>query len=243
MFVGIIAATLLMAHLAAKSGIPKGFVYTSAFWIVLSGLIGARIIHVLDNLDLYREHPGQAFAFWQGGLSWYGALLGGLLAGVVCARISKISLGRLADAGAPAIMLGLAIGRIGCTINGDAYGTPTSLPWGLIYTNPNAYAQLFVAGHPAPVYEMIWCLIIFGVLWNLRGRLRPDGALFPVMVAMYSFGRFFISWVREEPAVVGPLHQAHIISLVLFVASVALLIRWKSGWGRPEPVRITDPLA
>ena len=135
MFVGIIAATLLMAHLAAKSGIPKGFVYTSAFWIVLSGLIGARIIHVLDNLDLYREHPGQAFAFWQGGLSWYGALLGGLLAGVVCARISKISLGRLADAGAPAIMLGLAIGRIGCTINGDAYGTPTSLPWGLIYTN------------------------------------------------------------------------------------------------------------
>jgi len=245
MFAGIIVAALVMAHLAAKGGIPKGFVYISAFWIVLFGLIGARLVHVLDNLDFYSKHLDEALAFWQGGLAWYGALLGGLLAGVICARRKKISIGRLADAGAPAIMLGLAIGRIGCTINGDAYGTPTSLPWGLIYTNPNAYAYAIspVAGHPAPVYEMIWCLIVFGILWKLWGRLRPDGALLLLMVAMYSFGRFLISWVREEPAVLGPLHQAHIISLVLFAASVALLIHCKIGWARPEPVAEAQPLA
>jgi len=235
MMLGIVVATWLTVRLAVKNGIPADFVYTTAFWIVASGLIGARLIHVLDNLDFYRKEPGEILAFWNGGLSWYGGFLGGLLAGVVCARLSKISLGRFADAVSLGVILGLAIGRIGCTINGDSYGTPTSLPWGLVYTNPNAYAPLFVAGHPAPVYEIIWDLIIFGVLWRLRGRLRPDGSLFLTMVAMYSLGRFLISWVREEPAVLGPLHQAHIISLVLFVGALALLARRRVAWARPAP--------
>jgi len=226
-------ATLLLARLAREKGIPRGFVYSSALWIVLFGLVGARLVHVLDNLDLYKHNVADAFAFWEGGLAWYGGLLGGLLAGAVCARVGNIPIGRFADAAAPAIMVGLAIGRIGCTINGDAYGTPTSLPWAFIYTKPNDYADLGVPGHPAPVYEMMWCLIVFGVLWRLRRRLRPDGALFLLMVAMYSFGRFVISWVRAEPAVLGPLHQAHIISLVLLVASVYLLARWKVGWTTP----------
>ncbi|MBM4463268.1 MAG: prolipoprotein diacylglyceryl transferase [Chloroflexi bacterium] len=235
MLLGIVVATWLTVRLAVKNGIPAHFVYTTTFWIIAGGLIGARLVHVLDNLDFYGKEPGEVLAFWNGGLSWYGGLLGGLLAGVICARLSKVSLGRFADAAAPGVILGLAIGRIGCTINGDAYGTPTSLPWGLVYTNPNAQAPLFVAGHPAPVYEIIWDLIIFGVLWRLRGRLKPEGSLFLTMIAMYSFGRFLISWVREEPSVLGPLHQAHIISLVLFVGAVALLTRWRVASVKPVP--------
>ncbi len=228
MLAGIVVAALLSVRLAAAGGIPKQFVYTSAFWIVLFGLIGARLMHVLDNLDFFSENPVEIFAFWAGGLSWYGALLGGTLAGVVCARVNKIPLGRFADTVAPAIMLGLAIGRIGCTINGDAYGTPTGLPWGLVYTHPNSYADLFVAGHPAPVYEIIWLLLIFGLLWRLKSRIKPDGSLFLIMVAVYSFGRFLISWVRAESAVLGPLHQAHIISLVLFAVATAWLVYRKT---------------
>jgi len=234
MFLGIIVATWLSMRLAKEGGMSAEVVFGSAFWLVLFGLLGARLVHVLDNLDVYGDDPGRILAFWKGGLSWYGALLGGLLGGFIAARVHKISLARFADILAPAIILGLSIGRIGCTINGDAYGTPTGLPWGLVYTHPDAYADLNVAGHPAAVYEIIWNLMVFGILWRLKGRIRPDGSLFLAMVAMYSFGRFFISWVREEPAVLGPLHQAHIISLVLFVGAVALLAYWRVGWVRPE---------
>jgi prolipoprotein diacylglyceryl transferase len=233
MVLGIIVAVLLTLRLAKRAGISEESIFTSAFCIVLFGLIGARLVHVLDNLDLYGDDPASIFAFWEGGLAWYGGLVGGFLGGAVYARVGKLSLARLADTVAPGVILGLAIGRIGCTINGDSYGTPTSLPWGFIYTHPDAFAPLGVAGHPAPVYEIIWNLIVFGVLWKLRGRLKPDGALFLTMIAMYSFGRFFISWVRAEPAVLGPLHQAHIISLVLFIGAVAFLLYRKVGWVKP----------
>jgi len=234
MVLGIVVAVLLTLRLAKRAGISEESIFTSAFCIVLFGLIGARLVHVLDNLDLYGDDPASIFAFWEGGLAWYGGLVGGFLGGAVYAWVGKLSLARLADTVAPGVILGLAIGRIGCTINGDAYGTPTSLPWGFIYTHPDAFAPLGVAGHPAPVYEIIWNLIVFGVLWKLRGRLKPDGALFLTMIAMYSFGRFFISWVREEPAVLGPLHQAHIISLFLFIGAVALLLYRKVGWVKGE---------
>ena len=243
MLTGIVVATLLGARLAVRGGIPTEQVYLSAFWIVLLGMIGARLVHVLDNLDLYSEYPTQILAFWSGGLSWYGALIGGLLGGALYARKNRISVGRFADALAPAVMLGLSIGRIGCTLNGDAYGTPTGLPWGFVYTHPNAYADLFVAGHPAPVYEIIWVLAVFGVLWRLKGRVKPDGSLFLAMVAMYSFGRFFISWVRAEPAVLGPLHQAHIISLALFVIAVALLFYFRARAVTPAEALSAEPLA
>jgi phosphatidylglycerol:prolipoprotein diacylglycerol transferase len=133
-------------------------------------------------------------------------------------------------------MLGLSIGRIGCTINGDAAGTPTSLPWAFTYTHPDSFAPLWVATHPAPVYEILWIMAILGLLWWLKGKIKPDGSLFLVMLAAYSFGRFIISWARDEGAVLGPLHQSHIISLVLFVAAVFLLFRLKTGWVKSEPV-------
>jgi phosphatidylglycerol:prolipoprotein diacylglycerol transferase len=87
-----------------------------------------------------------------------------------------------------------------------------------------------VAGHPAPVYEMIWDLLIFALLWRLRGRLIPEGSLFLLYLALYSFGRFFISWVRVEPAVLGSLHQAHIVSIAVFIAAVVLLVRHRPRW-------------
>jgi phosphatidylglycerol:prolipoprotein diacylglycerol transferase len=272
MITGIIVAILLGGRVASKVGIEPNAVYTSALWIVLFGLIGARLTHVIDEFDHYSHHLGQIFAIWEGGLGWYGGLIGGTVGGVVYAKFARIL--------ALAVFLGLAIGRLGCTINGDAYGTPTSLPWGLIYTHPDAYADFFVKGHPAPIYEIIWIfgfsialwalsgkkipsiwlgvlgaafvivlnliisdglwtqfwvtmlgiavvaalsIIIYIVLSKLRGWLSPPGSLFCATVAMYAFGRFLVSWVRDEPSVLGPLHQAHIISIILFVGSLAFL--------------------
>ena len=233
MVLGIVVAIWLTLRLAKRAGIPEESIYISALWVVLFGLIGARLVHVLDNLGYYGDNPSEIFAFWEGGLAWYGGLIGGVLAAVVCARVKKFPLERFADAAAPGVILGLAIGRIGCTINGDAYGTPTSLPWGLIYTHPDAYAEPWIAGHPAPVYEIIWCLIVFVILWRLRPQLKLEGSLFLTFVTLYCLGRFFISWVREEPAVVASLHQAHIISLVLFLGAIGLLA-YRKVRAKPE---------
>jgi len=173
-------------------------------------------------------------AFHEGGLAGYGGLIGGIVAVVIYARVKKFSLGRFADAAAPGVILGLSIGRIGCTSNGDAAGTPTSLPWGLVYTHPDSFAPLWVSTHPAPVYEILWNLAVVGVLLWLTGKIRPDGSIFLVMLATYSVGRFIISWARDEAAVLGPLHQSHIISLVLFAVAVGLLIYFKAGRVKPE---------
>ena len=240
MCIGIVAGVLLTLRLGKRAGIAEEAILTAAMLAVIFGLIGARVTHVLDNLSYYSSDPANIAAIWEGGLGWYGGLIGGSLAVVVYFWIKKLPLARFADAAAFGVILGLSIGRIGCTINGDAAGTPTSLPWGFVYTNPDSFAPLFVATHPAPVYEILWNMVILGLLWWLKGRLKPDGSLFLVMLASYSFGRFFISWVRDEPAVLGPLHQSHIISLALFVFAIALLAYRKVSLVKTERTAARD---
>lgn len=228
---------LFTLRLSKRIGISEEFVYVSAPWVLIFALTGARLVHVLDNLGLYSDDSSKILAFWEGGLAWYGGLIGGVLAVFVCARVKKFSLACFLDCCAPGIILGLAIGRIGCTINGDVCGIPTSLPWGIIYTHPGScpvkWGLSGVSLHPVAIYEIILCFTTFALLLWLLGWLKSDGSLFFVMVAMYSFGRFLLSWLRAEQvesAVWGPLHQAHIISLVLFVGAVALLAYHKVGW-------------
>lgn len=239
MLLGIIGGVSLTFYLAKRNGIPEDAIVTAAVWAVVAGLIGARLTHVLDNLDIYLNDPLSILALHKGGLGWYGGLIGGILAVLIYARIRKFPLARFADAAGFGVLLGLAIGRIGCTINGDAYGTPTSLPWGLVYTHPDAYATPFVAGHPAPVYEILWIGLVLGILWWLKGRVKPDGTIFVISLAAYAIGRFLISWVRAEPPVLGPLHQSHLISIGLLVVALALLAYRRVQWVRKEPVQET----
>lgn len=212
------------AYWAKRAGISRDMVYSIAMWAVPGGIVGARLVHVLDDVDFYFNNPGQVFDFWEGGVSIFGAILGGIIAAFLYAKLRGLPFNRLADLTAPGIILAMAVGRIGCTINGDAYGTPTSLPWGLTYTHQGTFAERGVAGHPAPVYEILWDLVVFAVVWRLRGRLKPAGALLLFYLALYSFGRFFISFVREEPERLGPLHEAHLIALLVMAITVPLLI-------------------
>ena len=239
MALGILTGILFSWWMAKRTDIPRGFIFEAAIWCVVLAILGARLVHVLDRWSDYSSNPVQIFAFWEGGLAWYGGLLGGILAGVIWAKLKGISWGLLADVVAPGVILGLAVGRIGCTINGDICGTPTSSPWSIIYTHPASYPVGWGLGntplHPVTLYEIILNLIIFGVLLWLWGRLKPEGSLFAIMMMIYSFGRFFISWLRPEQveaSILGPLHQAHIISLVLFFGAIAFLVYRKVGWAK-----------
>jgi phosphatidylglycerol:prolipoprotein diacylglycerol transferase len=220
---------------ARGSGFSEDFLYTAAIWGVVGGMVGARLVHVIANLSYYVQHLGQVVAVWAGGASILGAILGATVGVWVYTALKGESFWRLTDLAALAGPLAQATGRVGCVINGDAYGTPTSLPWGFVYTHPSAFAELGVAGHPAPVYEIIWDLIVFTVLWRWRWRLRPQGSLFLLYLSLYSLGRFFISFVRVEPAWLGSLHQAHIISLLVLAVAVPLLLTRSLGGGAVSP--------
>jgi phosphatidylglycerol:prolipoprotein diacylglycerol transferase len=113
MLAGMIAGVLLTVRLAKKAGFSEDVIYTAALLAIIFGLIGARITHILDNLNYYSSNPGQIAALWQGGLGWYGGLIGGSLAVVVYFWIKKLPLARFADAAAFGVILGLSIGRIG----------------------------------------------------------------------------------------------------------------------------------
>ena len=238
----VLAAVILVARLAKEKAFSTEDVYSTALWGVVGGIIGARLFHVIDKWDYYGYHLWQALRFWQGGLSLYGALVGGFVFGITYAAIRKMPLGKVADLAAPGMILAQAIGRIGCLINGDAYGTPTSLPWGVLYTYPNATEdgiagpkvnEVLVAGHPVPAYEIIWDLIILAVLLRLRKRLKNDWMLFLIYASAYALGRFGLDFLRgDETAVLGPFHQAQVISLIVMAIAIPVLI-WLSR--RPAP--------
>jgi phosphatidylglycerol:prolipoprotein diacylglycerol transferase len=235
MLLGLISGISITLYLARGSQLTTEVILSSFIWAVILGILGARLVHVIDNFDFYRGNLVQIFMVWRGGLAWYGGLIGGVIAIIICSLVRKFSIWQYLDMAAFGVMAGLAIGRIGCTINGDVWGIPTGLPWAIMYTHPEAYARpLNQPLHPVTFYEMALCWAIFGILFWLRKRIKPQGSLFLIMLGAYSLGRFGISWLRgNEAAILGSFHEAHIISLILLAIAIGLLIYRKTGWHKP----------
>jgi len=213
-------------------------VFTAALVGIPAGVIFSRLLHVIDRWDLYKDSLGQIIG--GGGLTIYGAILGAALAVWIYSRFSNFQFGYAADLVAPGILLGQAIGRIGCTINGCCYGTPTSLPWGIGYENEASYgykaSQALLEGmglHPTQVYEIMFLLIVFGVLLKLRGRFKPDGSLFLVYLSLYSLWRLGSDFLRYGTPFLFGLHQAQVIAIIVLVITIPLLI-YRTRWLKAE---------
>jgi len=187
-----------------------------------SGIIFSRFLHVVDFWDYYLKHPGSIIG--GEGLSIWGAVLGATIGIWLFSFFSKkFSFGHLADVIAPGIILAQAIGRVGCTLNGCCYGKATDLPWAIIYINPTTHGPIGVPVHPTQIYEIIFNLIVFGLLVKLRGRLKPDGSLFLVYLALYSLWRLGIDFIRDGTPFLFGLHQAQVISILVLAVTIPLL--------------------
>ncbi|MBI2872555.1 MAG: prolipoprotein diacylglyceryl transferase [Chloroflexi bacterium] len=241
---GIALAILLVSRGAKRAGLDTGKVGNIALWAVVGGVVGARLFHVVDRLSYYVANPSHIVMVNHGGLAIWGGLVTGGLVALFMARREGIPVLKLADATSIGLIAGQMVGRIGCIINGDAYGGATSMPWGFIYTNPGAMLPDSLRGiptHPYPLYEILWGMALLGLLLYLRRRSLPSGVLFLTYVGVYALGRFGLTFVRQEAVVLWGLQQAQVVALVVLALAAAGAARLVTGWpsvtvGRRRPV-------
>jgi phosphatidylglycerol---prolipoprotein diacylglyceryl transferase len=222
---GIAVGTVVAARQAHVRGLAAQHIYDVALWVVIAGVIGARLFHVIDYWEYYAANPGALFALQQSGLAIYGAIVGGFLAIAVFAWRQGLSFWKLADVAVLGLPLGQVIGRIGCFINGCNYGYATELPWGVRWRASGAMVpDPNTAYQPAQLYEAVVAAGVFAVLWPLRKRVQADGILFLLYLILYSVTRFAISFTRPDNLIWLGLRQAQLISLVLVAVAVPLLL-------------------
>jgi phosphatidylglycerol---prolipoprotein diacylglyceryl transferase len=236
---GVIAAAYMAAMEAKRRGLDPDIIWDALFWIVLAGIVGARIWHILTppasmaaegiTTKFYLTHPLDMLNIRNGGLGIFGAVIGGALAFYIYCRNKKLSFPVWMDIVAPGLALAQALGRWGNFFNQELYGAPTNLPWKLFIDTAHrlpAYAQTAYY-HPLFAYEFIWNLLNMAVLlWigrKFAGTLKA-GDIFLVYLIIYPCGRFMLEFLRLDPGQVGGVNINQIIMGIVALAASAFLI-------------------
>lgn len=238
----VLIGVTISQYLAQRRQVNPELISDLSIWLVIGAIPAARIYYVLFQWSEYSQHPERIIAIWQGGIAIHGAIIGGVIAALIFAKLKKISFWQLTDLVAPSLILGQAIGRWGNFFNSEAFGRPTNLPWKLYI--PEARRPLDLASfeyfHPTFLYESLWNLMVFALLLilffrGLSGKPRLKvGTLFLVYWVAYSLGRFWIEGLRTDSLMLGPLRIAQIVSLAGITLGLAGLA-WLYLLKRPLP--------
>jgi phosphatidylglycerol:prolipoprotein diacylglycerol transferase len=210
--VGFLAGARYLSSQTDKLGIPSQTMFDWAFWLLVTGIVGSRILYALLNYEEFEQNKLQVFAIWNGGLVWYGGLIPAVIAGVLLLVKWKLPVLPLCDACAVAIMLALGIGRWSCLLAGDDYGKPTELWQGIRF-----YSGLVPEGlkgiplHPTQLYMSVNALWLFLVLEWIRRRSSYAGKTFAMMLILYAATRaFFIEPFRGDFVERNPSWKKHV---------------------------------
>ncbi len=234
--IGFLAAIRVAAGDTGRRGFDRESFYDMAFWLVLAAIAGARLFHVLVYWSYYAASPSEIYRIWNGGLVFYGGLLAAVAACLVFLRRRGLPFLPTADAAALGIPLGLAFGRIGCALAGCCYGKPTTVPWGIVFSNPASLAPLHVPLHPTQLYESLAGFAIFGILAATRDRFSTPGMRFWTMLILYGVARSFFEIFRDDPrGFLGPFSESQVVSavLVLYAAVSIAVVRARGGPASP----------
>lgn len=217
--VAILAISLLEAK---RLKIPSDDVYNVAIWAIIGGVIMSRVVHIIDHWSYYMEHPEQIVSFE--GVGVYGAVIGILIAVVIYCLVKKISIWKICDMVAPGALVGMAIGRVGCLLNGCCYGLETTSSCFSVYTHPSSYAPLNMLLLPTQLFHIVWNLVAFGIIWALRKRLQPVGTTFLLYLALYAAGDLTIRFFRDGTPWLFGMQQAQVIGIAMLVVTVPWMI-------------------
>jgi phosphatidylglycerol:prolipoprotein diacylglycerol transferase len=225
MAIAFLAAGVVGRWQFRKRGVKPDFIYPVLIFAIVGGLLGAKIHYLILHPS---EFPGNFFS--GSGLVWFGGLFGAIIAVVAVTLIRKQSVAAVMDTAAPGVALGYVFGRIGCFLNGDDYGVPTKLPWGMSF--PKGSPPTTETVHPTQLYEAFASLVIFAlIVWVVSPRLKRHGSLIFSYLIFAGVERFLVEFVRTNKPVLLSLTQQQWISIGLFVIGVAGLW-WFERHGR-----------
>ena len=225
---GVILGLFLAGREAKRQAVSIEFIYNLFFYLLISAIVGARLYYVIFSWDLYRDNMREIFVFWHGGLAIHGAVIGGIVTGLIYTRLKGFSFWLAADICAPSLILGQAIGRWGNFFNQEAFGRPTNLPWGIFIGKAHRPLQYLQQTHfhPTFLYESLWdfCVFLF-LLWVRRRKAIVRGDVFLAYLLLYSLGRFWIEGLRMDSLMFAGFRVAQIASLLLILFASTTLIQ------------------
>lgn len=227
--IGVLTGYYLALKEARRKNINEDFVANLILFSILGGFLGARLGFIIFyNPGYYLARPLEILFINEGGLSIHGGILGGMLTGIGYIKAKKLPLFKSADALIPALILGQAIGRVGC----DVFGIPMTKVffWGINVNN--------IIVHPAQVYEFVLDYLLFGYLWLKRLNLRYDGQLLVNYLIIFPIIRSIVELFRTNPTVFGMFSISHLLSIILIISGLILrsiLIK------EPLPLNVENP--
>lgn len=247
--IGVLAAVWISSKEAQRRGLDSEIVWDMVPWLLILGIVGARLWHVLTpsqsmgvGVEYYLSHPLQILNTRQGGLGIPGAVIGGLIALVIYTKKKKLDFLTWTDIVAPGLALAQAIGRWGNFFNQELYGPPTNLPWAVFIDEAHRLPgyEEFSSFHPMFLYESLWNLFNFFLLLSI-GRKYKDkllaGDLFLIYLVIYPLGRSLLEFIRIDPSLIGGVNANQVVMAAVAVFALAtLFLRHR----RQKPVEIQD---
>ena len=229
--IAVAVASLLVITLreAKKLGITRD-IYSIAFWAIIGGIIGGRLAYVIYDWEHFVANPRDIIGFQ--GLAQNGMIIGIVVAALIYMRVTRMRFPMLlsiGDAVAVGTPLALAIGRIGCTINGCCHGQPSPFqffPGAIIYTARDSMSPEYwgVPLYPTQFYHLLWNLIVFAIVWRFRGKFKFEGGLVFFYFCLHAVGDFAIRFLRTDVPVLGILRQAQVLDLAILAVFLPWLI-------------------
>ncbi len=239
MATGFLVAFFNMNYQAKREGIKEQIISDMLIWILVGGLVGARIAYVIANWSTeFSEHPLSMFALQNGGLIYYGGLIGGILSSFIYVNIKKQPALPIADVAATSLPIGQAFGRVGCFLNGCCYGKVTELPIGVEYpvnSSPwieqvhhkliDSSSHCTLSMHPVQLYEAFFSIVIFLVLVFILRRQKFSGITASCYLMLYGLLRFVMEFFRgDERQKISNINTAQLISLLIVAGGVVLFL-------------------
>ncbi len=198
MAIAFLMGLIFIKKEAARYGESPEKMGDLAFYIIISGIIGARIFYIMTDFKAYIAHPLEMFKIWNGGLTFYGGFIAAFLTTIIYLKKHKMSVLKTMDIMAPGLALGHFFGRIGCFFAGCCYGRECELPWSIVFTNADTLAPAHVHLHPTQLYSALNNLIIFIILLLIRKYKKFTGEIFLIYIFLYGITRSIVEMFRGD---------------------------------------------
>lgn len=235
--IGFLLALVFALKIIKRFGIKNDDFIDCVIAGFICGIIGARLYYVFFRWEYYSRNFNEIFAIHNGGLAIYGGIIGGLLGGCIIAKIKKVPIPAILDVAVMGFLIGQGIGRWGNFVNQEAFGTETDLPWRMVSENTNG-----IAVHPCFLYESIWCLLGFVLLYLFSRKLRQyDGQIFLLYLVWYGLERMLVEGLRTDSLYtpIFNLRVSQILAALTMIIGIILLIVFRKRTAKAIDISIS----